>query len=40
MLESVYVLREEELKFDEEYILDVLGSIVLFDVYEKEYFIL
>ncbi len=38
VLESVYVLREEELKFDEEYILDVLGSIVSSDVYEKEYF--
>ncbi|WP_232841510.1 hypothetical protein [Caldicellulosiruptor acetigenus] len=38
VLDSVYVLREEELKFDEEYILDVLGSIVSSDVYEKEYF--
>ncbi len=38
VLESVYVLREEELKVDEEYILGVLGSIISSDVYEKEYF--
>jgi len=34
--ESVYVLKEEDLKIDKEYILDVLSSVVSSNVYEKE----
>ncbi|WP_207179309.1 hypothetical protein [Anaerocellum diazotrophicum] len=38
VLQSVYVLKEDELKIDEEHVLDVLSSIVLSGVYEKVYF--
>ncbi|ACM59566.1 hypothetical protein B0S90_0710 [Caldicellulosiruptor bescii] len=38
VLESVYVLKEDELKIDKEHVLDILSTIVSSGVYEKVYF--
>lgn len=38
VLESVYILKEDELKIDEKHVLDILSSIVSSGVYEKVYF--